>query len=235
MTNAEVIQRVQSLYSRGVQSDDARLAERHIFSKLITARSKLIGQKVNKRQKMSQWTYQTLPCVKMIEAPVHECPCLPPLGCKIMRSDLPLPDPVTDMNRHMIQSVTSIDGSIIYSEVTWKEKQYKKGARYTSVKPDFFIRNNYLYITYKDGPELVAVTALFEDPLAADIFPSYCDDPDCETCLDCESYFDKEFIADNDMIEVIIEMAVNELVNMFSQMPEDRTNDGKDTEGQKLK
>jgi|VirMetMinimDraft_7_1064189.scaffolds.fasta_scaffold00359_5 hypothetical protein len=235
MKNSEAIQRVQSLYSRGVQSDSSRLSERHIFNKLITVRSKLLGQKLNKKQKLSQWNYQTLPCVKMVEAPLHECPCLPPVGCKILKSDQPIPEPLTDLDSHIFQSVTSIDGSIIYSEVSWTEKQHKSGGKYTSNKPDFFIRNNYLYITYKDGPEVISVTGIFEDFIAADIFPSYCDDPDCTTCLDCESYLDKEFVADNDLVDTMVEMAAQELINIFGQMLEDRSADSKDTEDQRLK
>ena len=73
MTVGEVINRVQSLYSRGVQSDDTRLEDRHIYSKLITARSKVLSQKANKKQMLSQWNYQTIPCIQMVEASKHEC------------------------------------------------------------------------------------------------------------------------------------------------------------------
>ena len=31
----EIIQRVQSLYSKGVQSDDTRLSDRHIYNKMV--------------------------------------------------------------------------------------------------------------------------------------------------------------------------------------------------------
>ena len=37
----ELVQRIQSLYSKGVQSDDTRLSSPHIYNKLITVRSKL--------------------------------------------------------------------------------------------------------------------------------------------------------------------------------------------------
>jgi len=58
MTIKEIIQRVQSLYSKGVQSDDVRLEDRHIYNKMITVRSKLISQEAKKRQKINQWNYQ---------------------------------------------------------------------------------------------------------------------------------------------------------------------------------
>ena len=49
----EIVQRIQSLYSKGVQSDDSRLSDRHIYNKMITVRSKLISQQHNKKQKIS--------------------------------------------------------------------------------------------------------------------------------------------------------------------------------------
>ena len=63
----EIIQRVQSLYSKGCQSDDSRLSPRHIYSKLVSLRSKYISQQAKKKQKINQWNFQTLPCVELID------------------------------------------------------------------------------------------------------------------------------------------------------------------------
>ena len=38
----DIIQRVLSLYNKGLQSDDNRLKPRHIYNKLITVRSLLL-------------------------------------------------------------------------------------------------------------------------------------------------------------------------------------------------
>ena len=37
---------VQSMYSHGVQSDDSRLSGRHIYSKLVSARARLIEKEL---------------------------------------------------------------------------------------------------------------------------------------------------------------------------------------------
>jgi hypothetical protein len=226
MITREIIQRVQSLYSKGVQSDDSRLTPRHIYSKILTVRSKLMSQQAKKKQKISQWNYQTIPCLEMEIAPEHECPCAPPLGCNIYKSKQPLPEPLTDLNGHLIESVTSLDGSVIFSEVTWTEKKYKSGNKYTASKPDYFIRNKYLYVTQKKGTSVVQVTGLFEDPWVVEQYASICDD--CESC-GCDSPLDMDFPIDNDMIDTLVEMAFNELIVMFSQRPEDKTNDASDT------
>lgn len=228
MLISEIIQRIQSLYSKGVQSDDSRLTPRHIYNKMVTVRTKLISQKAKKKQKISQWNYQTIPCVELEKAPIHECPCLPPIGCDILKTKNPLPEPLTDLNKHLLQSVTSLDGSIIYSEVGWTEKKYKSSNKYTGKKPDYFIRNDYLYVTHKSGPKIITITGLFEDPIEVENYPSFCPGEDCTDCDDCTSPLDKDFPIDVDLIDTLIEMSVNELIILFSKNIEDLTNNTQD-------
>lgn len=225
-TVGTIIQRIQSLYSKGVQSDDSRLTPRHIYSKMVTVRNRLLFQKSNKKQKINQWNYQVLPCVELIAAPIHECPCLPPVGCQILRSKNPLPKPLSGLNNHLLQYVSSLDGSIIYSEVSFQEYKYKKGNKYTSNKPDYWVHNGYLYITHKSGPKLITASGIFEDPLAQENYTPYCEE--CEDCKECESMLDKVFPLDGELIEPLIELATQELVVLFSQIPQDSTNNSKD-------
>lgn len=225
----EVIQRVQSLYSKGVQSDDSRLTNRHIYNKLITVRAKLLRQRKNKKQKLSQWNYQILPCVELIEASKSECPCMPEIGCRILRTKHKLPKPISGLSGHLIDSVTSIDGSIVYDETTFKEKKFKKGNKYTKSKIDYYIRNEYLYLTHRDGPEVISITGLFEDPVEVENFPNICDkDPDCKDCNNCTSPLDKEFPLDMDLIDTTVELSLNELIQVFNANMEDTTNNTKD-------
>lgn len=232
----EIIQRIQSAYSKGVQSDDSRLSSRHIYSKILSVRSRLITQKLNKKQNISQWNYQTLECVELIRAEPYECPCLPSVGCIILRTKEKLPKPLSSlMKEHVLQSVTSLEGSIIFSETTWKDKKYKKGNKYTGSKPDYFIRNDYLYLTTKKGPKAVSITGLFEDPLEVDNYPSICGEKGCDEntkenpCPECISPLDKDLPIDKDMVEVLIEISLQELISIFSQSREDITNNSKDS------
>lgn len=228
MTIGEYIQRVQSLYSKGIQSDDSRLSSRHIYDKLLSVRSKLLSQKLNKKQKISQWNYQPLRCVEMESVPLAECPCLPPIGCTIYRSKNKLPKPLVDLTKHMISSVTSLDGRLRFEEVNWKELKYKSGNKYTSKKPDYFIRDGYLYISKitEDIPIILYVEGLFEDPVEAYEFVSYCDDSDSELCYNIK---DLEFPFDLDSKDTLIEIAANELIGVFNQSLEDRTNNSQDS------
>lgn len=236
MIIGEAIQRVQSLYSKGVQSDDTRLSRRHIYSVLLSIRNLLFVQKANKRQPISQWNYQTINCVELIKAEPYECPCLPSIGCVILRTKEPLPKPLTGLiNGHLIQSVTSLDGSIIYSPTTWEDKKYKKGSKYTANKPDYYIRDNYLYITTKKGPKAITITGIFEDPVEVKNYPSICEDKGCgestpeDNCPDCQSPLEIDLPIDKDMAKTWIEMAAQELLSMFSQGREDVSNNTRDS------
>lgn len=216
----EIIQRIQSGYSKGVQKSDSRLTARHVYHKFLTVRARLFYEKSNKKQKISDWNYQTLNCVELIEVPPHQCPCIPPLGCEILRSKNKLPRPITNMNAHLIKAVTSITGENIYSEITLKEKQYKKGNKYTSNKPDYFIEDGYLYITHTKGsPRILKVVMLPGNPLDAREFEGYCDD--CPECVECESPLDMDFPIDDEMGETLIEMAYLELVKEFENRKAD--------------
>lgn len=232
MKTGEVIQRIQSLYSKGVHSDDSRLTSRHIYNKMKSLRTKLLSQKLKKRPLINQWNYQTLSCVELVKSSIHECDCLPCIGCEILRTKYPLPKPLINYETHSLQSVTSLDGSIVYSFSFWKELKYRRFSKYTSKKPYFFIKNGYLFITQFDGPKIITITGLFEDPIEANNFPSYCGNiPTTTNCLDP---YEADFPIDDDLVDTMIEISVNELIILFNQNVEDITNNTKD-ENQRTK
>lgn len=227
MTIRELVQRVQSLYSKGVQSDDSRLSSRHIYNKLSTVRAKLISEQAKKKQVISSWNYQTIPCVKLIQSPLSECPCLPPVGCDILKSEYPIPKPLYTMDSSLIKSVTSLDGQTVYSETAWEKKKYTKGLKYGKTVHDYYIRNGYLYVTQRLGTKVLTVTGLFENPLEAAQYKGYCN-PEAAGLDPCKSLLDYEFPIDNGLIEPMIELSLQELIAVFGQATEDLTNDGKD-------
>lgn len=224
----EAIQRVQSLYSRGVQSSDSRLTARHIYHALLTARSTILKQQYNKNQKPSQWAYQVLPCVELTKAPVHECPCIPNNGCTILRTKEKLPRPVSGIDVMLIKSVTSLDGTINFDLTSFENEKYSKGNKYTSKKPAYYPRNGYLYFTGVKMLKMATIEGLFDDPVEVKLFPSVCGP--CEDC-DCMSVFDMEFPVDSDLMNGILSLANDELVAIMKQMTEDRANHGADDTG----
>lgn len=227
MKIGEIIQRVQSLYSKGVESDDSRLMNRHIYNKLLTVRARLISQEAKKKQRISQWNYQIIPCIELINVPEHECPCVPQVGCEILRSKYKLPKPLSGLSGTLIQSVTSIDRSKKINEISINAISSQKGNKYSSKTTNYFIENGYLYIsTPKSTIGVVRIVGLFEDPIEVKKYKSYCEE--CEECQNCVDYQEEEFPIDNDLVDSMVELSINELVLLFGQSNQDIRNNTND-------
>lgn len=225
MLVGEAIQRIQSLYSRGVQSQDSRLMPKHIWNKLLTTRSSLLIQKNNKNQPISQFTYQTIPCIELVKAAPYECPCIPPAGCFLLRSKFPIPQPLTTLKGDLIQSVSSLDGNLIIDDVAFATNKYTPGNKYTAKKAQRFLYNDFLFVTILRELKVVQMTLVANNPEEVWNYPSFCE-ADCVDC--CLSPLDRPFPLDNDTTDTAIQMTANELISIFTQMREDKSNNSSD-------
>ena len=226
MKIGEVIQRVQSLYSKGAQSDSTRLTSKHIYNKILSTRSRLLSQEAKKKQKISDWNFQTIPCIELIEVSASDCPCIPCFGCKVLRTKYELPKPLTNLNGHIISWVLSEDDNIRFDESNRLELRHIMGNKYTSKEPKYLIDNNYGYFYGRNLPKIVKVRLLLEDPIEILTFPSYCG---INTSMECMSPLDMEFPMDADLVDTLIEMCVKELIVVFGEATEDLSADSKDS------
>lgn len=218
MFNREAIQRVQSLYSSGIQSDDSRLSSRHIYSVLCSNRAQLLSQEHKKNQKVSSFAYQTLPCVELEIVEIE--------NCQILRSKYPLPAYLFGASKGIFR-VSSMDGNTSITETSFEEKKFRSGNKYTAAKPQFYLRDRYLYIVGSLSFEKITVEAIFNDPLQAYLFPSPC----LGNTL-CKSYLDYEFPYEGDLENALFMMAAQELIEIFYKTREDKTNNGQDSRGE---
>ena len=228
----EIISRIQSMYSKGTASDDTRLSPRHIYSKIKTTRSFLLKRELDRRksaQSISEWNIQTIPCVSMVLVPPHECPCAPPVGCKILKSECPIPKPIqSNLTGPYLTDVTSLDGSTIFTATTWSRKKYRNADKFTASKADYFLRDEYLYITVNTDLEAISLSGIFEDPDEADNFIQECScKVDEDYVIDCEAYYNKYLEMDEYLVEPLIELTMKELL-MLAQIPSDETNNAAD-------
>lgn len=224
MLVSEGIQRVQSAYSKGMPSDDTRLSNRHVYSKLRSVRIRILSQTISKKQMVSQWCYQPV-TVTMSLAPMHECAEISSETCKVLKSTKPIPQIFTSLNRHMIQSVTSVDGSHGFGETNWETIRHnRKGRKYAQSLSEFYIKNGFLYITVKKIQAKVLLTALFNDPIAAKVYSDACGN----VTNSCASYLDYDLCIDGKMEEVIIDLTKDEFIDDFSQRRDDRLNNAVD-------
>lgn len=219
MKLGELIQRVQSLYSKGVQSDNTRLSSRHIYSKLKSARATIISQKAKQKQKIGDWNYQTISCVEMIDVDAHECPCVPKANCvKIKRSKYPIPHIMSDYNGNLIDYIMTIDSGDKFDFATRSEILHLSGNRYTATQRRYIIDRGYIYIYGNNTPKVIQIRALFDDPIEAEQFISFCPDENFEKCSDI---FDMDFPIDASTIDTVLQFAVQELITFFGQRPQE--------------
>ena len=226
MKNKELLQRVQSLYSKGVQSDDTRLSSRHIYNACLTVRSKLLYQQLSKKQKLSEFNYSILECVELIEVPVANCPCVP-FNCKVLRTRYPLPKPMTNFNTHVIEFVMSGDYKVRFSEVSRIEYEFSKHNKYTSNSPRYILENEYLFVYGNNLPKMINIKLLLENPDEKYSFPNLCSS--LGTLVDnCIAIEDLDFLIDAHLEEDLIQIVSKELIDKFIQIPQDKTNDFED-------
>ena len=214
----DIISRVKAIYNKGIETDDSRLSDRLVYDKLKSTRSLLIKREIDKKRQVSDWIVQTIPCFELVTALPNDCTScsVPPAGCKILKSKNKLPKPIQSVLGPELESVTTMDGNKIFSKTNWVKKRYKSGDKYTSEVEDYFIKDGHLFITTNSLLKYIAISGVFEDPLAP-IGLDACG----ETCI---NPLEQEFYLDGHLTDAVVEMTVQQLVGVMKSMPEDAIN-----------
>ncbi len=218
MKIAEAIARVRSLYNSGTGSDDSNLSDRHIYAKLVSARTLLIKREIDKKRQVSDWIVQTINCLELEVALPNECPCAIPPGCTALKSVNKIPKPVQSAIGPELEFVTTMDGNTVYSKTNWVKKRYKSGNKYTADSPDYSIKNDYLFLIHAGKLlKYITVGGVFENPL---------DVPYANGCNegDCIDPYEVDFPIDLHIMDALIQMATQELIEVFKSIPPDDEN-----------
>lgn len=226
----EVINRVQSLYSKGVKSDDSRLSSRQIYSVAKGVRNTLLSNQIKKRQFISDWSYVIIKPLKMKKVSSLECTQFSHLGCDIYRTENKIPGILTHLNSYIIDWVMQLDSNYIIEPTTKQESLYNSGNKYTKNKYKYIIENGYIYINSSVSPKAVQIKFIPTDPIEAFDFGLKC--VNHNTCL---SNYEKEFYIEEDLLTPLIQMTFQECIEIFSQMKEDKTNNSSDSLKQESK
>jgi hypothetical protein len=62
--------------------------------------------------------YLVLPCVELIKVPTLECPCAVEPGCEVLELNTLYQRTLTDLNKHIIEYVMSVENSMRIEEVS---------------------------------------------------------------------------------------------------------------------
>ena len=208
MLIGEVIQRIQSLYSKGSQTDDTRLRKRHVYNILLTNREKIIKQNINKRSYAANWDKQLIPDIPL-EPVMYN-------GCSLMKSTCRLPDPIYADVRYDIVVINKFN-NVKFNPTTKETYLYYTGNKYTSKQPYYFIDDKYLYLGNTKITK-VDVLGMWANPIEA---------YRCSTDYKCTSNTDIDFYTSTDIIETVVELTMKE-IQLFYQFKEDVTNNQMD-------
>ena len=213
----EILQRIQSLYSKGLQSDDTRLSYRHIYNKILTARNFLLNTKqidLNNKK-----LYQSIDCVLIDKSEITDCSCSLDINCSLKRTNCKIPE-FYSKDKAII---TSIDGHVKFNYIPFENVKYLSGNKYTSKNPYYFIKDNYIYLLNTGKMKIVRIKGIFSNPIEAETFS--CGD----NTNKCKNILDIDFPVPDELIDLLIQQSLNELIQIFSQMREDLSNDSKDS------
>lgn len=213
ITNRDAIYQVKGLLEdkTGQRPFAKRVSNRMILKALKDARASVTQtQRLNNSKiEINKFSLQTLRCVSMVEVDkTMDIPCIPRSGNYWTRSKFAIPRVIGNK----ITSVSSVDGSMIFSFADWDKLKYKRNSRFKS-------QNNSGYYTLKteddgvhiyiEGKEILAlaVTGLFSDPYEVRTFP-LCDQEPEGVC----SPLEEEFVADPELMPLIISQAVKFII-----------------------
>ena len=227
-TVGSLIEDIQTLYSRGVASDDSRLSSAYVYNKLINVRNFLIVSQAKKRQKISDLNYSLIFKLEMESLNNLECLNLD-IECQQYRSVNQIPSPLSDLNVHLFNYVMPSNVNRRYDEINRTEALYLKGNKYTKNNPKFIFEDGYLYVL-GECPKYLRVKYLSKDPVNTELFNKICNQEECDFNI-----YNYEFPIEPDLVEVLKEMVAKELVDKFLQIPEDNRNDNIDNKADGFK
>ena len=168
----------------------------------------------------------------MVKVSSSQCKCFSSLGCDVYRSEEKLPAILSEKSLHIIEWVMDINNTQTINQTYREEYLYNKGNKYTSKKLKFVIENGHLFINSDIGPKVLTMKALFSNPLAPEIF----NEINCGEGLDkCRPMTERDFYLEEDLENILVDMAAKQLIEVFTQMREDKTNDTSDSLKQQSK
>lgn len=218
MTAREILSDIRNLSTSGANPENFRIEDSQLLFWIDETRSTLIAQSLQKRPDINDTWLQTLSCLDLIQVDKSEC-CEIETGCQILRTELQLPDTVDNNQDNLIIRVEDSIGDIISRSNNFKNK-YSNYTRYTTNKPKWFLKNNYIYIINSDFLTNINVTAIFERPSELAAYTS-CGGNACYTTT-------SEYPCSLKMASVISDIILKTKVYPFIQTPRDITNDNSD-------
>ncbi len=216
MTSNQLISDIRNIGTSGSDNIDFKVEDNQILFWCNEIRSMLISQAIQKSQDISDVWVQMIGCVALQQVDDSDC-CLVPTGCYVLRSVNKLPITIETFGDNSIIRVTNVKGEII-SKSNPFASNYAQYNKYTANKPDWYLKNGYLYITVTQMLEYVNVFGIFENPQDLAAFVS-CDN---EACF---NMYTSDYPCSLKMASDITNIVIKTKLLPYLQFPADNKND----------
>lgn len=215
LTTSKIVSDIRNIASSGSNPVEFKIEDSQILFWCNEVRSMLISQAIQKKQDLSDVWIQSIGCLELEQADVSEC-CNITTGCYLLKSIKKIPVTIETYLDNNINRVTLPDGSIIAKSNAF-EANYNKFNKYTGTTSNWYLKNNYLYITNNQLLETVSVYAIFEDPSDLSSF----NDCSNNSCFGWDSTYPCSLKMANDITNIVVKTKVFP----FLQLPADNKND----------
>ncbi len=216
---------IRNIASSGPTSQDFRISDRQIYHWITECRAILISQAMSKRENAQDIWQQTIPKIELELVDKSRATDLE-TDCKVLKSTLPIPGTIDGTESYF--SVTGVDDTQIASANLFSGK-YKKFNKFTGNKPNWYIRDSYLFIENTSDNMLTYVSAsgIFEDPEDLNAFKT----ADDEVLWDWDSDYPITAKLANTITDIVVKTKVFPLV----QSVQDDQNNAKDNSAREIK
>jgi len=204
------LERIQSLYAKGVPSQSSRLSARHVYYTLKTIRETMYDRFFEKNRMPNEADYSTI-----YNMPLEKVP-----GCKNRRTKYKVPLPV----RIDLLQVMSSDGLSIYSKVKKNEVKFLSGGRFSNSRPLWYWDDGYIYVINSKA-SIIGFKGVFKDVIEVHKLKVLLGEAD-----KCMSFKQVDLPAESNFADVIVSETAKELIDTFNRFGrEDLTNNAIDT------
>lgn len=211
----EIIYYIQNVLNKGSRSDDSLYSDRQIYFILKNIRAKLIKQKYDKYNRLSESNYQLIDCMELVKEELYDCPCFTS-DCKVLVTKYEVPNILNSRNNPLIEVYTPKGEKI--SRTTLDSYKYNQYSKTKKDKMFWFSHNDKIVVVGSTLMKAIRIKAIFEDPLELGDIVSYC------TSNACYDPSVSKFPLDAELVDSLTKMSYDELVRVMTIMPNDEIN-----------
>jgi len=216
ITAEHLIADIRNIASSNSNSDDFKASSEQILFWIEEARSILISQSLAKKDDLNDSWLQELTCVDLVQVDISEC-CEIDAGCYLLRTKNPIPATIDTYKDNWIVSVTTPFGDMIPKSNRFRNR-YQMYNKYTSLKPSWYLKNDFIYISNNDFLEKVNITGLFEAPSELSGYSTCSGEP----CWSTNSNYPVSMTLASQITDYVLKSKINQLLSY----PTDSTNNG---------